>query len=108
MKYSIILSKTATEREIFACNEFEYYLKQITNAEILKDTMDADVVFSIGNTDLLKTYLKEKVRKRATPKNEDFSEVFFDDENNVYMLSGTSEYATMFGVYELLKALFGV
>ena len=112
MKYSIILSKTAKEKEVFAANELEYYLKEITKEEIFRETMDADIIFSIGNTEILEAFIKRNVVKRAISKNDDFSEVFFEKNeefgNDVYMLIGASDYAIMFGVYELLKSLFGL
>ena len=109
MKYSIILSKTAKEKEIFAANELEYYLKEITKEEIVRETMAADVVFSIGDTELLEDFIRRNIVKRALFENDDCSEVFFEKNeafgNDVYMLTGASDYAIMFGVYELLKAL---
>lgn len=106
MKYSIVLSNKPKEKEVFAANELEYYLKEITKESVTRDSVDADCVFSLGDTFVLQNYLERKRLQKSAYKNEDSSEVFVD--NNVYMLVGASEYAIMFGVYELLKVLFGL
>ena len=102
MKYFVTIPENAGDHIKFAAEELKFFLEKITGGSVAESVEKSDVIFSLGET---LPFIDSGIEKTEY-KTEDDSELLLI--GNVYYLFGASDYAVMFGVYETLKALFGL
>lgn len=102
--YSIYVSSSASESEVFAAKELSYWLEECSGASfpIVRDVKEVDKYICVGyNDDVIKLDANAEVFDRSDDS------FVYKNIDDIIVIYGGSERGTMYGVYTFLQREFG-